>query len=441
MGRRAKRTTINKEHRLSSAFLSGTCSNHLRCSMGRVCRTSPDKALHDATEPPIPEESSVFLEALLAEEELLEAEMANPGGEDENESVCSDYPDSELVEETESKTKVQNHENVFLDYMLDMFEAAFSGDVLEFFESGNMQGLELALPADTTVDKLPKAASLKPCSRPSFRKLLRPREIPPEAEEFPMDCLPSESVCFSAPPGPTLERCAAQMQCAALAEEILKDISTKCIEQLQIDAPLDDSFVLEERVAVPVPPSTPKPEGRNASRPRQCQKAAEEVSLRFVPEPVVAPTPPEGPPSTGRPQRATIDKLACQSMHITLKGGASRYMPFPPDISPHSLKTTSPRILFDSNQRANDASMSAMAMDLDLAGDSACKTAAASLSKPFQHTITSTGHAKIPYDLVEAQRTTHTSFVKSSSALPPIAQPTWGGVSTPRGTWRSHDIA
>lgn len=52
---------------------------------------------------------------------------------------------------------------------------------------------------------LPLASSLSPCSRPSFKRRLPPRQLPPMEEPFPIDCLPSSApIALSVPPSAEL---------------------------------------------------------------------------------------------------------------------------------------------------------------------------------------------------------------------------------------------
>lgn len=221
---------------------------------------------------------------------------------------------------------------------------------------------------------------------------------------------------------------------------------------MQLQVSLDKSSVLEETIAVPVPPSNPKPQGRNASRPRQCQKTAQQVTmlsasqLACTPHGVQAaqsppcdalttPTPPYDPPPSTRTNRSRQclamppNETKNPPLHTMLKSGTTRSLSFPPatEMSSSSGKTLTPRIVLKLETTGSkpevDASKSAMAMDL---GDDAFQAAFKTASKPVHDTVT--------YGIVPA------SFTKSSHVLPPIMQSTWGGVSTPRGTVRAHDI-
>jgi len=352
-------------------------------------------------------------------------------------SACSDYPDSELVEDAHNFGHFDLSQGSLLnDYMSDMFEAAFSGGVLEFFGSVGSENL----PGFEVVDlaKLPEAASIEPCSRPSFRKRLRPRELPPQAEEFPMDCLPSTPVCLSAGSAPTLEHWAEEMQGAALAEEIRKHNFPR-LEDVQKEAPLDSSLV-------PVAPSVHKPEGRPGSRHRPVQKTPEDPPLPRTPRQIphihhaamdeskpepfawpaatasfATPTPPSAPPPRGKASRPHMcfTTQAAQGtvtyVPARLKEKASRQV-----MSPWAMSETSPRTFTAAlcqtlkkdtcGAHAGLAPKSAMEMDL---GEEAA------------------------VGIMDALPNQSISMSCVTKALPDILQSSWGRVATPR---RAHDV-
>jgi hypothetical protein len=307
--------------------------------------------VHGVPEPSIPEEPSEFMQLLLAEEEAMrleEAAMTAKVDDTETASCCWDYPDSELVEEdnTAAQPALQFQNMLFGDYVSDMFELAFRGGVLEFFGSErtvnametamSLEGIERRS-VDAATEKLPAATSLPSCSRPSFRKRLRPFDLPPQEEEFPMDCLPSAPVCSSAPQGPSLEFWAEQLQHAALTEEVCRRSFARTL--LNAEAPLDNSFVQEEQIIVPVAPSADKPEGRPRTRPRPGLKTQQ------------APLPPTPrPPSAPRFRRAGIGaSLPFSSAEWQPETGSSQqFMIAPPPKSMEQAIST----------RASCASMS-----------------------------------------------------------------------------------
>lgn len=146
--------------------------------------------------------------------------------------------------------------NLLQDYMQEVFEMAFRGEVLEFFSSPTAGAeTEKASPATsaTAPAALPSAGSLQACTRPSFRKRVRPRELPPSEEELFMDCLSSSHVCASAPSSTSLSYWANRMQEAADEE----------VKEGTVD---DDAFMAglhKERSAmgaVVPPPSEAPPE-------------------------------------------------------------------------------------------------------------------------------------------------------------------------------------
>jgi hypothetical protein len=346
---------------------------------------------------------------------------------------------------------------------------------LEFFESSDVQTFDRKScdAAQARVNhELPQASSLEPCSRPWFRKHLRPREVPPPPEELHMDCLPSVPACGSAPSGPSTQFWAEQMQCAALADEICKDtlVLDSCL-----DLPLDDSFIMEETVVSPVPPRSVKPKGR--PRP-SCQKTPQESALSTVrrstsaprtqvtgcidfsstnlqldigsiwggssasarsdkkrpvsipPPTSTAPAPPDGPPPTGKALRPHLYAASAASdalQKLALKTSVTH-----PIISPRAVSGMSITQQALQHKALNLSAMcshpvktgqSAMAMDL---GDKA--------------TIEADIDWQIPADGVAPQLLTHTAFRKSSEMLPPILTPMWGGATTPRGSWKAHDV-
>merc|ERR1719247_1559148 len=169
---------------------------NLRMDPGYPSRTRQSQAylIKDSAELcTIPEESSEAMEALLAEEKDV-VEIHHPA---------------------------PTLSSVFSDYVRDMFEAAITGNALEFFGSDSTFDLDGELcDKPSPLDELPPALSLSSCSKPSFRRRLRPHELSPQESEFPMDCLPSVPVCLSAPTGPPARFWAEQAQQAALAEHI-----------------------------------------------------------------------------------------------------------------------------------------------------------------------------------------------------------------------------
>lgn len=379
-------------------------------------------------EPPIPEESQ---DELVEESgDVIAAEVA---------SACGDYPDSELVEDAHNFGHFEPSQgSLFNDYMSNMFEAAFSGGVLEFFGSvgsENLPGFEVV-----DVAQLPEAASIEPCSRPSFRKRLRPRELPPQAEEFPMDCLPSTPVCLSAGNAPTLEHWAEEMQGEALAEEICKHNFPR-LEDVKKEAPLDSSLV-------PVAPSMPKPEGRPGSRHRPVQKTTQDPQQPLrprtprqtphthhaamdacQPEPCAwpsavatfaTPTPPSAPPPRGKASRPQICFTQPAQGTVTyvpalLKEKASRQVMSPwamSETSPHTFTAALSQTLKLDTDGAHAGLAPKSAMEMDLGEEAAV-------------------------GIMDALPNQSISMSCVSKPLPHILQSSWGRVATPR---RAHDV-
>mmetsp|Transcript_5097 Transcript_5097/g.10491 ORF Transcript_5097/g.10491 Transcript_5097/m.10491 type:complete len:502 (-) Transcript_5097:42-1547(-) len=91
----------------------------------------------------------------------------------------------------------QNHGGgCFFDYVSDLLDGALSGAAEGFGPIDCDDAVAppvdrvQAAPVSSTVTNLPDPMALAPCTRPSFHRRLRPREAPPGAEPFPLDCLP-----------------------------------------------------------------------------------------------------------------------------------------------------------------------------------------------------------------------------------------------------------
>jgi hypothetical protein len=379
------------------------------------------------------------------------------------ESLSADYPDSELSEEEASKLQAEEvlekhvqppQQSMFLDYVGKMLEIALSGGVLEHF---GIEDIE-AEASDTTrredlhhsAESLPETSSLLPCSRPSLRRRLRPRELPPEAEEFAMDCLPSAPVCLQAPEGPRLEFWAEQLQRAAIAETVCNECLDFGLQQQEAEAPLDTSFIEEELVPAPlvaIAPSAPKPP---AGRPRPSHRSHQDsrshsnprTSRVFVDEaetsaaaaapampPPTAPAPPSGPPPLGRapsPRQYTLP--TGEPSQIKLCDVSPRkqplFVPRPPkELPPYGFK-----LALGGTSSSEAKPKSAMAMDLgeDAGSSMATRTRTSSIDR-----------ATKPQPFA--------SITKSQGLLPAISPRTWSGIETIVDThsmsWKSHDVA
>lgn len=421
-------------------------------------------------------------------------------------SIYSDYPDSECMEDSSDRTETRAHDqkSAFADYVRDMFDAAFNGNVLEFFDAGSMLGLATDVP-DATTESLPelppgqKNFLMQPCSRPSFRKRLRPRELPPGAEEFPMDCLPSAPTSLEAPKGPTMEAWAENMQLAALAEEVCLSLYFGHIEAA---SQLDDSFAQEEILPAeivhePVSPTVPRSEGRTGTRPRPSQQMAYDLHKPATPrlsgaprirragvghaainsapfssaglqadtgstpdvvddeeikkeEPATGalpfsatsvPMPPSGPAPVGRGCRPRSHlamppaKVPDTSVYVVLKGGAAHPI-IPARPSSEMIPYTCP-------------AAARKTLNLVTGGMQVAQTSKSAmemdLAEETNEVVTRCADAllsKTAYNSSTAAGTFkfHTSSTKSSGMLPHISQQNWGHMASPRDTWKAHDV-
>jgi len=413
-----------------------------------------------------------------------------------DEDDCSDFGDSEPIEVAKMESQAQH--SSFSDYVQEMFEAAFSGNVLEFFEPQS-QGLgDLASQShDKAFDIFPCGASLKACSRPTFRKRVRPRELPPGEEELPMDCLPSTPPCLSAPEGPSLRMWAEKLQEATFADHLRSQasLSSPCQAESELGLPLDDEVSEEKYVpvpysfmgqrmldgpvseeqplseektsVVPVLPSGKKPAGRAGSRPRPAQRTQDLTDApksdtprhAITPRPcqveivptteqsaptakvVVVPAPPTGPaPANARVPscrrlRQPHSNTSTMSMGQPVLGALKKVAAYG-NVSPRPPPEAPPNS-FTGNLRE--------ALSVRSPRDHGFKSAMAMDLGEEAVAPAEMLPSKMVYSSeanVASKGFLKSGFAKYSAGLPQLSpRPTWGGIEAACGdTWKAHDI-
>jgi len=195
-------------------------------------------------------------------------------------SDCHEYLDSELSEEEaichgsqRSHAELALGQGIFSNYVSDMFEMAFSGNVSDFF--GGVGQAQLSVECCThTAEQIPPPKSLQPCSRPSLRRRLRPREIQ-QSEIFAMDCLPSKFVCSQALEKRPVEFWAEQLKRAAVAEDVFNEaMALSSFFEVQTKDKLEEPSGCSGIATLPVAPSAPKP---SSLRPNAFQRSYQQT--------------------------------------------------------------------------------------------------------------------------------------------------------------------
>mmetsp|Transcript_71607 Transcript_71607/g.113187 ORF Transcript_71607/g.113187 Transcript_71607/m.113187 type:complete len:560 (+) Transcript_71607:63-1742(+) len=404
-------------------------------------------------------------------------------------SDCRDYPDSELIEEEEighgsqrSHAEFSLGQSMFSAYVLDMFEMALSGNVSDYFkvvgqghlpvESVDERGMHLS-------DQIPQPSSLKPCSRPSFRRRLRPREIQ-QSESVAMDCLPFTPACSQTSEKRPLEFWAEQLELAAVAEDAFNEMmALSSTFEVQVEDQLGELPECDGIATLPVAPSAPKPQAlRPKAFQRSYQHSTQQTPLLTTPRPpstpkaralaevvseqlliqdssplqpdtgstplvncgMYSPRPPASPPVVVPPQGPPPQARMCS----LLRQRSPRISSFDAPAKLSRLKVhertkhrfLSPRSLTEVGSK--DAAMSAMSMDL---GDEAVAAFHGGRS-------VSDGGAEHPMRReISNERVSKTSAYevagKSRRFLPPIAPTSWGGVEADIGvhsvSWKKCD--
>jgi hypothetical protein len=373
-------------------------------------------------------------------------------------------------------------DSFFFHYVQDMLDLALCGDVSDFFGPGvSDEAQDATVEVATTV--VAQAAELSPCSRPTFRKLLRPRAVPRQ-EEFSMQCLQSTTVCLEAPKGPDLEVWAERLSSSVITEDTprVQAYNINGCSKTALLHPMSDSRQELHRAV-----GKEKVERRSASLPSSSlslQKPAKSTTPRepIIPGPCIdraaahvsyagesnspdiegetdlwaasqrissgaakqlykfaAPTPPSEPApgarasSYRRPRgmHYMVSSDATEKSTVVVLQGMLEHrkgtvVPQLPKHSPPHPLTNIPRGTFSMETNAGSGTSSKSAMEIDLGGVAAVHNMGALWNDPQ---LMSFDNSQVR--IVSARK---------SGSLPPLPQLALGNMSISSGAWRSHDI-
>jgi len=277
----------------------------------------------------------------------------------------------------------------------NLLEGALSGVATESF--GDID------PNYATALGLPSAASLQPCSRPSFTRHVCITEVP-GAEPFPVDCLPSSSFVApaSSPAPPTPLRELAQRMAAIAVVEGGTEVPSSGVRPPP--RPRDERLRTRPNSGGRVLTMATPPVGEAAgelspTRPPRLHLPANVLAKSAAGQPMNAPRPPTTEARRSPSSSSQRDRLQRCPSSSSSRGGRSENA---------GQKET--RSLFGASTIAAE---SALAMDL---GEDAASRAA-SVHGSFLNNAAEAGMASF---VKTPKSGTTVSFVKGAPSLPPI---------------------